>query len=186
MNKYIIGLFIALGLIILLVVLIVSGSSSGSSKKSVYLPNYINHPNSSVSMTMVGPITSNQTHNYLTITVSPSSVVYNLYQGYGSNLINSKIYNNTNSSYRALLYALYYDGFDLGNNTSKLSNSTGYCSIGDVYIFRLSDNGNTISKYWATNCSSTPSTYSGQLGATISLFKAQVPDYQALTSNANF
>ncbi len=186
MNKYIIGFFIVLGLLVLLIVLLLGGSKHGSTPKSIYLPNYANKINSSVSMTMNGPIVSNQTHNSLTITASSSDVTYNLYLGYDGNVVKSKVYNNTENSYRALLYALFYAGFDQGNNDPKLSNSTGYCAQGDVYIFTLTNNNQTISKYWASNCSSTPSTYNGQLGSTISLFKQQVPDYYSLTSNANF
>ncbi len=186
MNKYIIGFFIVLGLIVLLVVLLLGGSKSQPGRKAIYLPSYANKSNSSVSMTMDGPTISNQEHNYLTITVTQNNVTYDLYQGYGNNLIKSKIYNNTQSSYRALLYSLYYAGFDQGNNDPKLSNSTGYCAFGDVYTFTLSNNGNTVSKYWATNCSSTPATYEGNLGSTISLFKKQVPDYYSLTSNTYF
>lgn len=186
MNRYIIGFFIVLGLIVLLVVLLLGGSKHQAGQRSIYLPDYANKANSFVSMTMDGPIISNQEHNYLTITATQNNVIYDLYQGYSNNLIKSKIYNNTQSSYRALLYALYYAGFDLGNNDPKLSNSTGYCAFGDVYTFTLSNNNKTVSKYWATNCSSTPATYQGNLGSTISLFKKQVPDYYSLNSNTNF
>lgn len=186
MNRYIIGFFIVLGLIVLLIVLLLGGSKHQSGQKPIYLPDYANQPNSFVSMRMDGPIISNQQHNYLTITANQDNVTFDLYQGYDNNLIKSKVYNNTQTSYRALLYALYYAGFDQGNNDPKLSNSTGYCAVGDVYTFTLSNNGKTISKYWDTNCSSTPSTYLGQLGPTISLFKKQVPDYYSLNSNTYF
>ena len=101
-------------------------------------------------------------------------------------VIASKIYNNNQQSYSAFLYALYYAGFNIGNNDPKLLNNTGYCSMGDLYTFELLNNNKVIQKYWTSNCSSVPGTYGGQSYNTINLFRTQVPDYSSMTSNARF
>jgi hypothetical protein len=186
MNRYLVAMIVSLGLIILLIVLLVGG---GSKKSTLFptklLPAYANS-NAVVRLTIDGPIVANQNHNYLQVTVGQNAVTYNLFQGYNNNVIVSKIYNNNLNSYRAFLYALYYAGFSEGNNNPKLSNSTGYCSIGDVFTFELIQNNHDIQKYWATNCSSTPKTFNGQLSSVVDLFKAQVPNYYQLTSKGNF
>lgn len=186
MGRYIVGAIISLGLIILLIVLLLGGSNNSRKVNNIYLPSYSSNPYSEVVFTQTGPIISNQTHNYLTISVNSSEVQFNLYRGYQNNIVASKIYNNNQTAYNAFLFALYYAGFTIGNNNPKLRNNTGYCSVGDVYTFELINSGRVLEKYWSTNCSSAPSTYGGQLSTSISLFKGQVPNYSQLTTSAIF
>ena len=176
----------SLGLLTLLIVLLISGSNRSKKANPIFLPNYASNPSSEILFTQSGPIISNETHNYLQIAVTSSSVQFNLFQGYQNNVIASKIYNNNQQSYSAFLYALYYAGFNIGNNDPKLLNNTGYCSMGDLYTFELLNNNKVIQKYWTSNCSSVPGTYGGQSYNTINLFRTQVPDYSSMTSNARF
>ena len=176
----------SLGLLTLLIVLLISGSNGSKKANPIYLPSYASNPNSEILFTQTGPIISNETHNYLQIAVTSSSVQFNLFQGYQNQVIASKIYNNNQQSYSAFLYALYYAGFNIGNNDPKLLNNTGYCSMGDLYTFELLNNNKVIQKYWTSNCSSVPGTYGGQSYNTINLFRTQVPDYSSMTSNARF
>ena len=187
MNRYFFGFLVAIGLIILIVILIFSGGGKPSTKAAqpAKLPSYAN-TDAVVRMTIDGPITAVQSHNSVQVTVVQNSSTLNLIQGYDGNVIKSKTYPNTLNSYSAFLYSLYYSGYSEGSNAADLSNDVGFCPSGNRYVFELIQNGKDIQRYWTTNCGgSTPKSYNGNIGQTINLFQAQIPDYNVLTQGAN-
>lgn len=180
-NRYVLGFLVAIGLIVLILVLLFSGPSKPT-KVPKPLTSYVS--NGVVEMDIYGPIVAPQNHNELNISIDQYSATYNLLQGYDGNVISTKIYPNSANSFKAFLAALNFSGFNSGSKNSNIS-SLGYCSDGDVYTFKLMNNGSTVFSYWQTDCSGTPKTFEGSLNQTINLFELQIPDYGTLTSGAN-
>ncbi|MEI9913794.1 MAG: hypothetical protein WDN66_02205 [Candidatus Saccharibacteria bacterium] len=189
MNRYLIGFLACVGLAILLAILLFTG---GSGKKSPIIPvkpvtpltSYAN-TDAQVRMVVSGPITAPQNFNTGIITVDRNTTSFDLIQGYDGNVINSKIYNNSENSYQNFLYALHYAGFTQSMKAAVPSN-IGLCSTGDRYDFYLIENGNNILHTFMTSCSASPRSFAGNFGLVNTLFERQIPDLSTLTANTNF
>jgi hypothetical protein len=137
-------------------------------------------------MVVNGPINAASNHNSLNITVNDSTATFNLVQGYDNNVISTKTENTSPKGYAAFLAALNQAGFQKGIKSKLSSNGIGYCSTGDVYDFRLYNNGSLVHQYWATSCPNDPRTYKGDFSLTANLFNAQIENYSSLVENTNF
>lgn len=179
MKRYFIGLFIALGLIIILIILLLSGGNK-TGPTSKRLVDYAN-TDAQVSVLIDGPVNAVSLHRQIRITVDNTNVTYEALQGYDGDATDTQIFANTQSAYDAFLHALQHAGFSLGDNSPALKDERGYCPLGRRYIFELTQDGNTIQRYWATSCGSAPKTYLGSRVLTLNLFQAQVPNYNRLS-----
>ncbi|HWB39119.1 MAG TPA: hypothetical protein VG604_02640 [Candidatus Saccharimonadales bacterium] len=184
--RYFFGFLVAVGLIIFIIVLMFGGGGSHqpiTPSNIKPLDSYAG-TDAEVSMTITGPVIADQDHKSLRITVGTNSVVYQQFDGYDGKVVNSKVFHNSEASYRTFLRALAYVGFANGNNDKSLQNESGRCSLGKIFSFDMRDDGNHLEHYWITSCGG-PKTFLGNSIATISLFEAQVPNYGSLTSNLN-
>ena len=189
--RYIIGFLVTSFLLVVLVVLLLGGGSSNnpagnSTDKTTtkkVLQDY-SSTNTVVRLTIDGPVTAQQVHTQTVITVGRDNTVFSLNEGYDGKVAKTQSYANTETSYNVFLNSLNKAGFDKGDPSKNLQNARGYCPTSNRYIFEVIENGNTIQRYWTTNCGSTPKTYLGSLGLTLTLFRSQVPDYNTLTADA--
>lgn len=183
--RYFIGFLVTVGLIILLIILLFNGGGKSkvpSTSKS--LTSYAS-TNAQVSMTIDGPINATSEHDQVRITVDRDNVMYEHIKGYDGQVVDTQIFANTENSYDAFLHALLHAGFTNGNNSPALRDESGYCPTGQRYIFELTQDSDTLERYWATSCGK-PKTYLGLVDLTKTLFQAQVPGYDVLTQNINF
>jgi|SRR5665213_2151955 len=179
--RYFIAFFITMGLIFLLVVLLFGGGKSKTPPTVKTLASYAS-TNAEAQLTIDGPINANQNHQQVQINVGRDDVTLEQLQGYDGDVTSMQNYANTQNAYANFLLALAHAGFTLGNNDPKSADERGFCPLGDRYVFQLTQDGKDIERYWATSCGS-PKTYLGALDLTISLFKAQVPNYGKQTQN---
>ena len=186
--RYFIGFLITIGLIIILIVLLLGGGGGNGPKKpktTKALADYAS-TEAEVRMTIDGPVNADQTHQQIRITVDNNVTTYEQIQGYQDTVVNSQNFDNNENSYSNFLYALGHAGFTKGDITKALANDKGYCPLGNRYIFELIDNGKDVQRFWGTSCGGhAPKTYRGNLNLTITLFQAQVPNYQNLTQDLN-
>jgi hypothetical protein len=182
--RYFIGFLITIGLAIVLIVLLFTGGGGSKKPKTTKALADYAFSDSVVRLTIDGPITADQTHQAVRITVGQEDTIYEQVQGYQGTVVNQQSYASNQNSYSNFLYALGHAGFTRGDPSKVLANEKGYCPLGSRYVFELIDSGNTIQRYWGTSCGN-PKTYKGNLNLTLSLFKAQVPDYNTLTENLN-
>lgn len=180
--RYFIGFFITIGLIILLIIMLVSGGGKPKVPTTSKTLDSYAVTSAQVRMTIDGPVNSDQQHQQVRVTVDRDNVTFEQIQGYGNNVVNLQHYANNQDAYAVLLLSLAHAGFTNGNITSKLQDERGYCPLGDRYIFEMVQDGKDLERLWATSCGS-PKTYLGNLSLTISLLKAQVPNYSNLTEN---
>lgn len=183
MMRYFIGFIATIGLIIILILLIFHGGSNKAKVPTTAktLDSYAN-TNAEAQLTIDGPINAPQNHQQIQISVGQDETTFEQLQGYNGSVVNLQSFTNTEASYSAFLHALTVAGFTDGNTSSSLGDDQGYCPLGSRYIFQLTQNGNNIERFWATNCGN-PKTYLGNLNLTLALFQAQVPGYNTLTQN---
>jgi hypothetical protein len=183
MNRYILGVFIAIGLVILIVILFTGGSKpSTKANQPVPLTSYAN-TDVQVQMTVDGPTVAPQNHNSVQITVGQSEATYTLFQGYDGQVVRVVPFSNTVNSYSAFLAALNQAGFNRGNNNPNLANDAGYCATGSTYVFEIIQNGKDLQRFWATNCLGEPRTFLGNIYRTSNLFQAQIPNFNQVNTS---
>lgn len=180
--RYFIGFLVTVGLVIILIILLFSGG--GKSKVKTTEKPLIDYANTDaqVSVTVDGPVNAVSEHQAIRITVDRDNVTYQALQGYDGQVTDTQIFANTESAYDVFLHALQHAGFTRGNNNPALKDERGYCSLGDRYIFELTQNGDDLQRYWASSCGS-PKTYLGNLSLTLTLFQNQVPNYGQVSKN---
>jgi hypothetical protein len=178
--RYVIWLAAVIGLIVVLVLLLFHG---GGKPKTVIQPlSSYSTTDASASMTVDGPVNSNQKHESYKITVDRTDVTFQQMTGYDGQVVTLQSYPNTESAYYVFLRAITGGGFTKGNKDPKLSDERGYCPLGDRYIFEFSEYGNDLERYWTSTCGGTK-TFNGNAGLVSTLFQNQVPDYGKLSEN---
>jgi hypothetical protein len=184
--RYFIGFLVTIGLIIVLIILLFTGGGGSGPKKpktTMSLADYAS-TGAVVRLTIDGPIVADQNHQAVQITVGQDDTTYEQIQGYQGTVVNQQSFVNNQNSYSNFLYALGRAGFTQGDSSKALANEKGYCPTGNRYIFELINNGTTVQRYWSTSCSG-PKTYKGSRSLTLTLFEAQVPNYNNLTQDLN-
>jgi hypothetical protein len=180
--RYFTGFLIAIGLIVLLfVVILKSGGNSGNApQKQINLATYASS-DAIAQLTIDGPINADQTHTQVQISVSQAETTFQILTGYQGTIQTSKTFQNNQNSYSAFLQALDVAGFTKGSSVN-IPDKQGYCPTGDRYTFELMQTGSDIENYWSTSCGG-QGTYKGNTLDTLSLFEAQVPNYDDLTGS---
>jgi hypothetical protein len=179
--RYFIGFLVTVGLIIILIILLFSGSGKPKVADTARSLNSYASTDAQVSITIDGPVNANSLHQQVRVIVDSNDVTFQSIAGYDGNVVNSQSFANTENAYNVFLHALTFAGFSKGDINPALRNETGYCSLGNRYIFELTQDGKNLQRYWATSCSGAK-TYLGNVSLTLTLFQAQVPNYNELTS----
>jgi hypothetical protein len=180
--RYFIAFVTALGLLFLLILLLFhSGGKPKVGKVTKPLASY-STTDAVARLTIDGPVNADSLHDAVRITVGKDDVTYEQIQGYQNTVVNTQSFANNENAYVNFLLALQHAGFTQGDNDPKHQDARGYCPLGQRYIFQLNQNDQELEHYWATSCGS-PKTYVGVLSLTLTLFQAQVPNYNKLTQN---
>ena len=184
--RYFAGFLVAIGLLILVFILILKGFSHSSGPKTpqITLSDYAN-TDTVVQLTIDGPLTSDQKHHGVRITVGQNQSTIQTYQGYQNDITSSKTYSNNESSYDNFLHALQLYGFTKGSTDPNKTDERGYCPNGNRYIYEiLSDGGSDIERFWSTSCGG-QGNFSGNPSEVRQLFIRQIPDYGTITAKLN-
>src|SRR3954468_10992154 len=170
--RYLIGFLITIGLIVLLIVLLFGGGGGG--KVPVTRAPLISYANTDtvVRETIDQQVNDVDHHRQVQITVGRDSTDFELHKGYDGEVLRSQSYSMTASSYASFLRSLQHAGFTQGNDNKDLKDERGYCPLGERYIFEVLQNGDTIERYWVTNCGSgVPKTFNGKTSTVLNLFR---------------
>lgn len=183
--RYLIGFLGIIALIILVIILIVrAGSNSSVGSSAIDLADYITN-SSEVSLTIDGPVSANETHKSIHISVDERRATAELIKGYEGQVIDSKTYTTNENLYANFLLSLKHAGFTLGNTDESVKDERGYCPTGIRYVYELKDNDKEVRRFWSTSCGK-EGTYKGAGELTRSLFQNQIPDYGDLSNSAGF
>ena len=180
--------FFGVAIVIILLVLVLylifhhSAPAPSTSRK---LETYSNDPSAQVSMLIDGPVNAPSLHNQVQIIITDHSSTINVLKGYNGTIIRSKVYANTAASFHVFLRSLMYAEFNTGSNNPNLSEASGYCPLGDRYIFSFNADGSQKQRYWTTDCPGDPHTFDGNKALCMQLFENQIPDYGSFTGNLN-
>jgi hypothetical protein len=177
--RFIIGTLIAIGLIIFVFVLIFRGGDSASQAPAHKMIDYAN-TSTYVQFTQVGPVSAEQTHREVRITVSNQEASIEVFNGYQDTLVSSKTYANNSAAYADFLRALDLAGYTKGDTSKALADERGFCEAGSRYVMAIKDGGRDTQRFWSTSCGGTAS-FKGKTTIVRNLFQRQIPDYGQVT-----
>jgi len=184
--KYVMGLLLGIGLIVLTFILIFrifSGGNDTPKPQSINLSDYAT-TNAVMRYTVDGSTVADLKHNKIRITVSKDQVLFEQIQGYEGKMVQTKTYPNNIQAFGTFLRALEIAKFDTGLSTAD-KDERGYCPVGKRYLYEAIDGGDTLFRWWNTSCSQNQGSFKGK-GSTIRpLFQKQVPDYNTLMRGVN-
>jgi hypothetical protein len=183
--RYIVGLLLGIGLIILTFILIFKAFSGGSHtpKTNPIDLNSYSTTDAVMRMTIDGPITSEQKHSVVRVTVGNDQVLFEQLDGYQGKLVQSKTYPSNPDAYATFLRALTLADYTKGN-PNGIKDERGYCPNGRRYVYEALTRGDTILRWWSDTCNSKGATFLGNRAVVQRLFTDQVPDYSKLVSKA--
>lgn len=172
--------------IIVLVVILTHGGKKPSTANPVMpLPSYAG-TNADVSFTTDGMVNADQLHRSIRITVSNSEVTLDVLKGYNPQIIRSKTFENNQEAYTVFLKAINNAGFLAKTNNKKIpDDDAGQCPLGTRFIMTLDNEGTDLSRTWASSCGGSVGTSKAALGTIQTLFQAQVPGYESITSDVD-
>jgi hypothetical protein len=181
--RYIVGLLLGIGLIVLTIILIFKAFSGGSDAPKTPQIDLNSYANTQAVMryTIDGQVNSNQKHERVRITVSSDRVLFEEIQGYQGQLKQSKTYPNNPDAYATFLHALTLVNYAKGN-PEITKDERGYCPTGRRYIYEGLSGGDSIFRWWSDSCTTKDGNFLGVPSTVQVLFTNQVPDYNTLTS----
>jgi hypothetical protein len=149
------------------------------------LPQYAG-TDATVTFTQDGIINGDELHRAIRITISNTSRTLDVLQGYNPQIIQSKSFANNQVAYDVFLRAINYQGFLLNTKDSKaVTDERGLCPLGFRYILDLNQDGDDLSRLWASSCGSKVGDAAGTISTLQELFEDQIPNYETLVNQVN-
>jgi hypothetical protein len=180
--RYISGILIALGLVVLMIILIVKAFSGGGggapAPQQIDLNSYAS-TSAVMQLTIDGPVNADKDHSKVRITVGRDETVLDIIKGYEDNAVSTKSFSSNQAAYSQFLHALNVAGFTKGNTDPNVRDERGYCPVGERFIFEAISGGSSVMRWWKTSCGE--GNFRGRADVIRNLFKAQVPSYNLLT-----
>ncbi|HUD06153.1 MAG TPA: hypothetical protein VMR18_04550 [Candidatus Saccharimonadales bacterium] len=185
--RFIIGLLIAIGLIVLVFVLILKSFGSHNTSPNIPQPlTSYSSTNTQVEMTITGPIVNDQNYQSVQVIVGQSQAQINVLQGYLGTVTTTKSYPNNQTAYLYFLSALENAGYTDGTSNARPNSILGLCPFGEHYQLEVNKGSSTVQNYWADSCNDKAETFKGNINSVIQLFTNQIPEYSQITQNITF
>lgn len=180
--RYIIGVLVAAGLVVLIIILLVSGGTPAPQPINL---NQLAGTDTKVRLIEQGDLTADQNRRSVEITVGRDVSEMDVIQGYQGHVIRSSQSANNQAAFAVFLHGLTLNGFNLGDNNPANSDERGHCALGQRYLYEvISPDGAIRQKYWNDTCG--VGTFKGNASTIQTLFNKQIPNYDQLISGVNF
>jgi len=144
-----------------------------------------------VRMSVRGPVNANEIHYSIIMTITASERRLTTYRGYNGSIIHDERLDNNMAAFRDLAAALSRAGFMHENGRDEPEE--GVCATGQLIYFEVfeyvkNDQDETVEKsvkkLWTTECEKITGNFAGLLINVVDLFKAQIPNSQAIIDSA--
>jgi len=182
--RYLFGFIIFILLIIVGLIFVFSDHKKPTpvTNKPVILPlqEYATS-DATVSMTIDGRVNGEDAHRAIRITVSRDSRTLDIIQGYSGRVAETHSFSNSSDAYDVFLRSLKNSGFMVKlKKPTAPDDSRGYCPDGQRTTLVLEKETDTLSSLWSSSCGI--GTFGGNIDLVNGLFRDQITDYDALTS----
>jgi hypothetical protein len=140
----------------------------------------------SVSFTTDGIVNADSLHRSIRITISANQTEVDVLQGYNPQVIQTKVFENNQEAYTVFLKSIANYGFLAKSKSTKIpANEQGFCPLGFRYILDLNQDGEDLSRTWASTCGKSVGNSLANVTTVQQLFRDQIPDYQTLVNQVD-
>jgi hypothetical protein len=178
--RYVLGLLLGIGLIVLVFILILRAFGGNPSKVEVELTDYA-VTDTVMRLTVEGQVNVDQDHRLAKVIIGRSQNTMQLVQGYQNKVIKTREYASNEAAYTTFLRALDLQGYTRGNDDPRLEDSRGVCPTGTVYTFEIITGSSIVQSYWTTSCGG--GTFEGNSAVIRRLFRVEIPEYFQVIRN---
>lgn len=178
--RYFLGLLGIVALILGVLLLIIRGFSGDEPKEQKFLTDYTT-TNTTMQMTIQGPVNAEQQHQGVRVTIGKSENRVEILQGYDQKVVSTQSFTSNETAYGTFLRALQLKGYTKGKADPKLADERGFCPAGNRFIFEIKNGDNKIQRFWQSSCKE--GNFGGNLSAVMDLFEAQIPEYRTIISD---
>ncbi|MCA9330064.1 hypothetical protein KDA11_05420 [Candidatus Saccharibacteria bacterium] len=187
-KQFIVFLMFVVGFLVILMIAFgrrpnTNTSNSSSSSKVFEVLEY-QDKDARLTSLISGPITGDDEHRSIKITITRNSRLIEVFQGYQGKVIKSESYPNNVDAYDEFINALAKVNYGK-KRRSDSDSEIGICATGRRYVYEVFDeNNDSVSRTWAGSC--TKGTVYGSSEAINNLFRMQITDYSKLISGVNY
>lgn len=181
--RYIIGLLLGIGLIVLTFILIFRAFSGGNDEPQQQQIKLVDYASSTavVRYTIDGRVNADQDHNRVRVTVGRDQILFEHIQGYEGRTVRTQTYPSNQQAYATFLRSIDQANFTVGSEEVD-DDERGYCPNGRRYIYEVVDGADQVQRWWSTSCGTDIGSYQGGNASVIrTLFQRQVPEWNDLT-----
>lgn len=138
----------------------------------------------SVRLTVRGPIVADEKFRSYQIMISPDTRKMVVYEGYLGKELNSKTLGNNAQAYKEFVHALDKRNMMSGKVLSESQNDlTGVCAGKKIYELETLVNGETVKKYWTSDCEGAKGSSLANVPDVITMFMNQIPGGKKMASD---
>jgi hypothetical protein len=181
--KYLVGFLVIMAIVIgggFILVRNFSGQAQTSTPRTELVS--IASTDAVTKMTIYGPITDDQSHYEVKVTIGRTANSIDVIKGYQGQVIQSKTFNNNEPGYAAFLRAIDLLGYTQQKGSESDQDNRGVCPTGSVYTFEVVGSETLQQKTWTSTCGG--GTFGGKVDPINQLFRKQIPDYSGITKEA--
>jgi len=143
----------------------------------------VSDSNATVTFLTQGAINGNDQHRQIQITVSKSSRILTIIQGYQGKVLSTQSFANNQPAFEGFLAAIQNAGFVKERANPTTTNIAGQCPLGVRYIYSSTNIANVPNNLWTSSCDIRKGgTFAGNVSTVNSLFQMQIPNYNSLVS----
>jgi hypothetical protein len=151
-------------------------------KQAIKLLDYTDKTGSQVQWTRQGPLVGEDQRRAVRISISPSTRLIEILDGYELTTERSQTYPNTPAAYETFLHGLDLAGFVKERKVTN-TDERGVCPLGNTFVYDLSDADNHPIHLWSVSCSLAAGPFAGNAFLIQQLFQNQIPDYNQQVHN---
>jgi hypothetical protein len=137
----------------------------------------------SLRLTVRGPITAEEEHYSLAITISQTSRNLTIWRGYDGTVMKKVDLANSADSFRDLAAAMNRAGL-MREIDGPGDDNAGICAIGQLIEFQVLDGEKVAKTLWTTSCAGLKGDFAGLATNVIDLFLDQIPASRNLIDQA--
>lgn len=180
--RYFLGFLACVALIVVVFILVLRGLTGHRTPQNQTVLTDYTSTNTAMRFTIDGPITAEQTHKRIRITVSRSESRIEIMQGYLETVVAAQSYPGNEEAYGNFLRSLQLLGYTKGDPDPEKTDERGYCPTTRRYVYEIVSGTTNLQRFWKGACG--PGTFKGDSARVRTLFIQQIPDYPKLTSGS--
>lgn len=173
---------------VFLLIRLVTGGGDDSNKpqetSEVQKNNTLSKDAKKVTYTVYGEVVAEEDRRAIRITITNSERKVEVLKGYDQSIIKSQVLSNKESAFDSFLLALETAKYST-RDTAVKNDEREVCPLGNIYAYEADYDDNSSFRSWYATCDGVKASFRGNRSMVDTLFKAQIPEYNAFVNDVS-